>query len=535
MGKHQKPLGVQLAHALGARGVDTVFGIPGVHNIELYRGLEVAGVRHVLARHEQGAGFMADGYARATGRPGVAFVITGPGLCNIMTPMGQASSDDVPMLVISSCLEREHLGKKRGRLHEMRDQEGAAATVCEWSATATDSAAAFDLIDKAFAEFAASHRGARHIQVPIDVLGAPSDAAPAPPNLPRPLVAPQTDILQVAGMLDKATRPLFIFGGGTTQGFEAARDLMEKTGAACFTTYAGRGVIAPDHPLNFGATLARGGSLDIVASADLVVALGTRLAEVDLWRDALGHKAPLVRVDLDPASLSDWHHADLPVMGDAGPFMRALVDTLDPHPKSTWRADEIARARQRFLAETDAERPGILAVLQALQGALPANTCYFSDMTQIAYVANEVCTIAQPGLWHHPSGFGTLGYALPAAIGAKVAVGNAPVVAIAGDYGFQYTMQELGVAVELGLSLPIILWDNGKLGEIEDSMMRAGMAPNAVTARNPDFCALARAFGARACTPQTLDEMQKDVTAALVAPVPTLIHLTPGLKGGESS
>ncbi|MFT5639897.1 MAG: 5-guanidino-2-oxopentanoate decarboxylase, partial [Paracoccaceae bacterium] len=108
MSHPQRPLGAQMSHALKARGVDVIFGIPGVHNIELYRGIEEAGITHVLTRHEQGAGFMADGYARATGKPGVAYVITGPGLCNIMTPMGQAYSDSVPMLVISSCLEREH-------------------------------------------------------------------------------------------------------------------------------------------------------------------------------------------------------------------------------------------------------------------------------------------------------------------------------------------------------------------------------------------------------------------------------------------
>ena len=121
-----RPLGAQISHMLKDRGVDVIFGIPGVHNQEMYRGIEEAGITHVLARHEQGAGFMADGYARATGKPGVAYVITGPGLCNIMTPMGQAYSDSVPMLVISSCLEQEELGMGRGRLHEMKNQEIAA-------------------------------------------------------------------------------------------------------------------------------------------------------------------------------------------------------------------------------------------------------------------------------------------------------------------------------------------------------------------------------------------------------------------------
>jgi acetolactate synthase-1/2/3 large subunit/5-guanidino-2-oxopentanoate decarboxylase len=150
-------------------------------------------------------------------------------------------------------------------------------------------------------------------------------------------------------------------------------------------------------------------------------------------------------------------------------------------------------------------------------------------MTQFAYVAKEVWDMAEPGLWHHPYGFGTLGYAMPAAIGGKVGLPDQPVVAIAGDYGLQYTIQELGTAVELGLPLPILVWDNGKLKEIEESMVRSQIAPNAVVARNPDFLRLAEAYGAHAVRPDTLSGLQAAVTAALAADRPTLIHMTPGM------
>ena len=167
----KKPLGAQIPSILKENDVEIIFGIPGVHNIELYRGIEEAGLKHILARHEQGAGFMADGYARATGKPGIAFVITGPGLCNIMTPMGQAYSDSVPMLVISSCLNHGDHAVSKGRLHEMRDQEAAAATVCEWSKTALDVSNIYDLINKAFYEFSAKRSRSKHIQIPIALLG----------------------------------------------------------------------------------------------------------------------------------------------------------------------------------------------------------------------------------------------------------------------------------------------------------------------------------------------------------------------------
>ena len=206
-------------------------------------------------------------------------------------------------------------------------------------------------------------------------------------------------------------------------------------------------------------------------------------------------------------------------------------------PKTGWKPEEVAEFRAKARAETDAERPGIVPICDALRDCLPDNTMIYSDMTQFAYVAKEVWDMALPGHWHHPTGFGTLGYALPAAIGGAVARGAAmargavdlPTLAIAGDYGFQYTVQELGTAVELGLPLPILIWDNSRLKEIEDAMVASQIAPNAVTARNPDFLALARAYGAHAAEPASLEELQTVTLDALRADRPTLIRMTPAL------
>ena len=157
---------------------------------------------------------------------------------------------------------------------------------------------------------------------------------------------------------------------------------------------------------------------------------------------------------------------------------------------------------------------------------MPQETMIYSDMTQFAYLAKEVWDMPRPNHWHHPSGFGTLGYALPAAIGGAVARPGLPTVAIAGDYGFQYTLPELGTAVELGLSLPIFVWDNQKLKAIEDSMIGAQIAPNAVQCVNPDFLSLARAYGAHAARPNSLSEVQDCLNEALAADRPTVIHLS---------
>jgi acetolactate synthase-1/2/3 large subunit/5-guanidino-2-oxopentanoate decarboxylase len=519
----QKPLGAQISHMLKDRGVDVIFGIPGVHNQELYRGIEEAGITHVLARHEQGAGFMADGYARASGKPGVAYVITGPGVCNIMTPMGQAYSDSVPMLVISSCLDET--AARKGQLHQMKDQRAAAETVCEWSEEARTSQAAYALIDRALNEFETGRPRPKHVQIPIAVLEALAD-----PHSPATTVAgsARAEVSQdCIEPLLTARRPLFILGGGAADCSDAARRVLARLGAAAFETYAGRG-IAGAHVLNFGSYLARQGSADVLASADVVVVVGSELAEPDFWRAEPGFEGMVIQIDIDPKSLS--RRADRAAITRAADYFEQLDTALDDHVAvAEWRADEVTAARTRWKNQVDSEAPAVVPVANALRECLPPDTVVFSDMTQFAYASKEVWPMDRPGFWHHPTGFGTLGYALPAAIGGTLARPGLPTIAIMGDYGFHYTMAELGVAVELGLNLPVILWDNAKLGAIEESMVRAQIAPNAVVARNPDFCRLAEAFGARAAAPDTLNEMQAVVRAAFSADGPTLVHVTPDI------
>ena len=522
-----KPLGAQISHMLKSRGVDVIFGIPGVHNQEMYRGIEEAGIRHILARHEQGAGFMADGYSRATGKPGVAYVITGPGVCNIMTPMGQAYSDSVSVLVLSSCLDET--AARRGQLHQMLDQEAAARTVCDWSYQANSAQAAYDLVDRALIEFKTQRPRSKHIQIPIALLEG--EAVPAPHKLEalaKAVGAASLDMSGLSAALADASHPLFVIGGGAADAATALREVLTGCGAACFETFAGRGIMPWDYPLNFGAALARPSSSQVMAQADCIVAVGTELAEVDLWRNHMGHDCPLYRIDIDPECLSDEHRADVFIHAKAKDAMASLLKCFVAS-ESDWQVAAVAHQRDLWRAESEAERPGIIAIADALRTAVPEDTMIYSDMTQFAYVANEVWPMARPKHWHHPSGFGTLGYALPAAIGGATARPNQSTMAIAGDYGFQYSVQELGTAVELGQALPIILWDNGKLKEIEDSMRSAQIAPNAVIAKNPDFVSLAKAYGAYTAAPINLTAMKQAVAEAFAADGPTLIYITPDI------
>ncbi len=529
---HEK-LGVQLCHALADLGVDTVFGVPGVHNQELYRGFAHAPIKHVLARHEQGVGFMADGYARATGKPGVAFVITGPGLTNVLTPVGQAYSDSVPMLVIATCLDEDALQIGKGRLHQLKNQTLAGDAVADWCATSSSPDSVFRLVARAFNEFRTTRPRPKIIQIPVDMLklectfDTPAMVRSIPP-------APDPEaVAKAAEMLADAGRPLFIFGGGAVGAVLEANDIIEKTRGAVFLTYAGRGIVSSKNRLNFGSFLARPESRNVIASADLVVTVGTEVSEVDLWRDRLGHTAPMIRVNLDTQTFLDAGPEDLSILGDAGAFLRQLGTLLEGHEaRTSWSATEVSNIRNSMRASCEAARPGIGSVIDLLERSLPSDALIYSDMTQFAYAGKELFFVESPRQWHHPTGFGTLGYALPAAIGGKVGRPDRSVIAVAGDYGFQYTMQELGTAVDLDISLPVLIWDNGKLKEIEDHMITSQISPTAVSATNPDFSVIAQAYGIPAFAPRSLDQLEVDLAEAFATETPSLIHLRSGDFGG---
>ena len=523
----KRPLGAQISHMLKDRGIDVIFGIPGVHNQEMYRGIEEAGITHILARHEQGAGFMADGYARASNKPGVCYVITGPGVLNALTPMGQAYSDSVPVLMLASCLDE--VAFEKGQLHQMNDQEGAAASVTDWSVTARTADAVYGLIDRALTEFATKRKRPKAIHVPIKLL---EEYSHVPPHVAseRNCDTDATPIIDdIVDLLQNAERPLIIAGGGCVGADEALRIVTQATGAASFSTYAGRGVFAHHDPLHFGSNLSRAGSQTIIGQADVVLAIGTELAEVDIWRPELGHTATFIRVDIDPVMLTSRPRTDVALCADAAMTLRALTNSIHREAPTKWTAAEVALARAGWRVEIEAERPGLPQIIDTVRAAMPDDTMIYSDMTGFAYAAKDIWPMKQSGHWHHPFGFGTLGYALPASIGGAVARKGRPTVCIIGDYGLQYTIAELGTAVELGLPLVIILWDNGKLGEIEDSMISAQIAPNAVIQRNPDFLALARAYGALAAQPATLTDIAPALDTAFKAKVPTVIRLTPEL------
>jgi len=516
--------GEALVGLLEDYGVDTIFGIPGVHNVEMYRALPRSKIKHVLVRHEQGAGYMADGYARATGKPGVCFTITGPGVLNILTPLGQAWSDSSNVLVISSALDVTDAAQGRGRLHEMLDQRGAAATVTSLNMRAYTPKDVRDCIARAFANFASTRPRPAYLEIPLDVLEVPAgDGWHARPLPSRP-IADTAQVAAAAQKLKAARNPIMLLGGGALDTGAAAIDLAEKLGCPILTTTAGKGAVRADHPLCAGYRLGNEQVQQALLSSDCILAVGTELAETDFWSPHMLIEKNLIRIDIDPAAIAGPHTAEIPIMGDAGSALAAINALISGKAKPS---------PLKLVAEVDEPlRLMLTKVLGTIREALPEDTVIASDMTQIAYAGNIIFPMYVPRTWLHPVGFGTLGFGLPAGIGAKFGVGKRPVAVMIGDYGIQFTINELATAAEHKLPLVILMWNNNALGEIKDDMVRKGIQPNAVTLKNPDFQLLAKAYGVIAERPASLKALGIAIAAALKAEGPTLIEMTPAMVNG---
>ncbi|MEU8484151.1 5-guanidino-2-oxopentanoate decarboxylase [Streptomyces sp. NPDC048641] len=520
--------GEALVRALAAHGVSTAFGIPGTHNLEIYRHLAGYGIAHVAPRHEQGAGYAADAYARVTGDPGVAITTTGPALLNIAAAVGQAYSDSVPLLVVSPGMPLRHPRQSTGLLHEMRSQTEALRNVAAFSHRVSSVEEIGAAVARAFSLFRTERPRPVHIEVPLDLLEA---TEPTGPIRRAPLLAPRTadgpSLDAAAALLAGAVRPGLVLGGGARGAAEQCRALAEQLGAPVATTANGKGIVDERHALSLGVSLHSTSVQKWLADCDVVLAVGTELAESDLWSAPPALDGRLIRVDVDPAQMYAGVPADVALVGDAKATMQALKERLTkvPGPASTDAATRTTAAvRAARDDETRARDARWVPYLEAIRSVLAADAVVTSDSAQCCYYgAIPHLPVGPEGRYLHPTGFGTLGYALPAAIGAKTACPDRQVVAISGDGGLQFSVQELATAAQLQLPLPVVVFDNGGYGEIRDEMAARGDAPAAVDHARVDLAGLARAFGGRGASASSPGELAALLTRALATPGPTLI------------
>lgn len=520
--------GPWIIQLLEAFGVERVFGIPGVHTIALYDGLAGSSIEHTTPRHEQGAGFMADGYARRTGKPGVCFVITGPGLTNIATAMAQAYSESIPMLVISSVSNRRHLGRGLGQLHELPDQQAIGAGVSAFSQTLHALADLPAVLERAFAVFNSERPRPVHIEIPLDLWNeTPPTTVPGAPPIARQ--QPTVDKIREAGRrLSAAQRPVLLAGGGTRHASAAVRTLAERLDAPVVMTVNGRGLLPPEHPLAVPASPSLGAARALLDASDAVLAIGTEIGptDYDMYETGMpGFGDNLIRIDIDSGQMVRPQAPGLPLLGDTATTVNALLDVLPTPDAGRGGSERAAHASGQARSGLDCAMQRAVRFLEQIRDSLQ-DAVIVGDSTNPIYAGNLFFAAAQPGTWFNSAtGYGTLGYALPAAMGASLAAPEQPVVCLIGDGGLHYTLGELAAVRAAGVPLIIICWNNSSFAEIRTAMEAEQIEPIGVELFTPDLLQLAQAYGCHGVRPETVDELPGLLKQATTRHEPTLIDL----------
>jgi len=531
-----KRVGEVVPELLEQYGVEYVFGIPGNHTLELYRGLHGSNISHVTTRHEQGAAFMADGFARATGKPGVCFLISGPGLLNAATAIAQALADSIPMLIISAVADRASQGKRLGQLHELPDQQATAASFCRLSLQVDEPEELAVHLQSAFDLFAHQRPGPVHIQIPLDLMGM-AYSGPLPGGAGAGKIAADAtdradsaaaaaidhaDIKRLADHLNAAQRPLCVFGGGAVSSADAWRPIVEALDAPVLTTVNAKGVIPAAHELAIGSSPSLANGRAALKDADVVLAVGTEFSETDydlLMDEPLQIDGELLRIDIDPDQLERNLRPALGVCGEAGLVAKQLLPALKPASKNG--AARAARYRKAALSAPHYHED-FARFFQVIQSASP-DVCLVGDSTRPTYYATWQHECQRPRRYFHSvSGFGTLGYAIPAAIGAAVGLQEG-VVALIGDGGAQFSLTEFATAVDLALPVVFIIWQNAGYEEIANSLQGRGVDVSSTLISSPDFAKLAAAYQLEVATPENLQQLQATLRVALHRQGPSMV------------
>jgi thiamine pyrophosphate-dependent acetolactate synthase large subunit-like protein len=492
--------------ALERAGVEVAFGLPGVHNLALWRALGESPIRLVGVRHEQTAAYAADGYARATGRIGVALTTTGPGAANTLGAVGEAWASRQPILVIATDIPTRlrRPGVWRGVLHEATDQAAMFEPVVKRTYQAREADELGAVIESAVREAMTPPRRPVYVEVPTDLLGAEA-GGPEPAtsgevaSLAAAFTPDEQQLAKAAATLEHARRPLIWAGGGALAAGAGAAvaTLAERLVAPVMLTYSARGLLPPDHPCLVEATPHVGQVGALWDEADVVVAIGTDFDGMMTqgWKQA--QPPHLIAINVDPADASKNYLPDVLVEADAAAATAALAERVPERgglDALAQRLKELNKAVRADLAETDAEALGFL---EAIERALPEDGVIVCDMCIPGYWLGGFHRTPAPRKLAYPLGWGTLGCGFPQGVGAALA-GAGPVVSVSGDGGFLYACGELATLAQERIPLTAVVVDDGGYGMLRFDQDLKGDPHEGVDLHTPDFVAMARSFGVRA-------------------------------------
>ena len=519
-----------LVQSLVANGVDTVFGLPGVQIMPIFDALHGhPEIRVVNVRHEQAAAYMADGYARTSGKPGVALVVPGPGALNAAGALGTAYSASSPVLLISGQIGTGDLGGRRGVLHEVDDQLDVFGPITKWRHRVMEADGIPDAVRRAFHELCSGRPRPVELELPPDVLTAPAPAGSDAPGPSTPPTPSAEAIAEAAQLLSNADRVLIWAGGGAVRshaGDELAA-VAELLGAPVVTTPEGKGAIPEDHPLSMGACYSNFGPARWLApQADVVLAVGTRftLPMAGPWR--LSAPQALVQIDVDPEEVGASYPAQVGLVGDARLTLAALREQLQgAQSASSWTQDEFRAARLQAEQEVHELTSFQLPIVKALRETMDRDAVLISGVTNVAYWANLAFPVYEPDTYLTSSYFATLGFAFPTALGAKVARPDRQVVALTGDGGFLYDVGELATAVQHGINVVVVVFNDNAFGaSLHDQQTQYEGRVIGTQLHNPDFVKLAESFGAVGMRAQP-EEFGPALRQALAAKRPVLLEV----------
>ncbi len=509
-------------------GIRTVFGIPGVTTLSIYDAfLDHPEVRHIEVRHEQSAVYMADGYARASGQIGVALTSGGPGALNTLTAMGTAYNDSVPVLHIVSENDRALRGKSRGYFHDIRDQFGVFRSVVDFGIQVDTPEQIPHALQLAIHALQSRRPRPALVEITSDALSARGEVAFGP-SLPAVRRAPSREqVHSAADLLASAKSPIIWSGGGVSAAGACASlvEVAERLGAPVLTSQGGKGIISADHPLHVGNWATERPVQELIKDSDVMLAVGTRFSYFPTFRWTLELPRRLIQIDIDPAEVGRNYPVEIGVVGDAQFTLAMLLAEFDEmglkdRPPRHRELEELRKLVMERIGPRDE-----LDVLDQIRSALPRNAIICNDPTTIVFWARFYWPAYEPRTWLLPAGFGTLGYALPAAVGAKIACPDRPVVALIGDAGVMFTIQDLMTSIQENVPITVVIFNDEGYGVERRHQDHLYGRRCGVDIRPPDFVKLAEAFGAVGLRVTNLREVGSAIRQAQNSNRPAILEV----------
>lgn len=526
--------GEAVVQALRQEGVEVVFGLPGVQLMHLYDAFYGQDdIRLITARHEQTTAYMADGYARVSGKPGVALVVPGPGVQNASAALGTAYAASSPVLLLAGQVESRNLGQDRGALHEINDQLDTIRPVTKWCKRVSEFGDIAASIHAAMRQMRHGRPRPTEVEIPPDLLSMEGEGRFDTPEDTAPTAPSWTDVQRAADLLRHAEKPLIWAGGGVMLA-NASRELLafaEALGAPVATTPEGKGVLPEDHRLSLGSGYyGHGATTWAMQKADVILAVGTRLTGQMVGLNAPHAPQQLIHLDVDASVINKNFPAEIRLVGDARLGLQALLEEVTQEsPPTPWSDAELADIKQRqsqWLAQVAPEQQEIIRTMQRV---LDDDAVFVSGITNIGYWSHFAYCARHPRRYLTSSYFATLGFSFPLSLGAKVADPQRQVVAVTGDGGFMYALPDLATAVQYNIGVVVVVFVDNALGASKnDQMTRYQGRLVGTDVHNPSFAEVARVFGARGvtCQPERLEQTLREALqvtgpAVIEVPIPT--------------